>query len=1190
MKTLDRPIMPQERRLPARRCASFPPAMLALIVSLASITAVASDANPNANRDRAEAYPGAAPDAQAFVVPLGSQAGTTLDRNSDNSDRFGGEPPWSSQINAFNERRCDYMPLFPIFGLYADFRNPLALYGGFAGSPLHVGQAYQFGVHPGTYENFGGGLDDRAVIRIRAYPKTAFQNPAATNVAHVAEQLIPVPIPPHAAPGLDDPVWRSFVSNNFSASCDMPGLRTILSIVDANAPNDKWGLNDARGCVLTHVATSDEYLYLVEGLGHVFDWGWPFALALDDADQPTFRSLYGLEFEHRPAWRSVYLNQPHFDAAPLPPAYQGRTPEDLSHHAPYVPDFTSPPEPAACTVLDAGPDLRQHPILDRFVESLRSGDPTRDTLAFANHLLNEIELTDPISYHDDGSYETNSINAGGINRNALGVFMEQQGNPTEICSLLVYCLRRCGIPAVYAFPEPNSMRMTDARLSRLLRMQLVGAVDWRGRPELAGSPTTNLLANATRDPALIAVNYPWVAAFVPDPERGSTNRWVHIFPWLADTEIDEGLDLYALVAPSGPGDPDGMRNAWDWVDRYVVGDSNLLSLAEDNTPSALFPAYVERRLAKNHPGIALDQIGVRVRNRKNHFIRFGDLPRPFSVSAPPVPRLGLDEIPNAFDTIRVEVLEDNNVIIDTGDLRSADLHNRRLLIRQEKIRTGTLETEPPYDEEYDYAITNLFVSTARQEQIWTHTVKNPHSTSVKVRMKVDGGDDYFWISERTDGGWDDDVEFSSLGSKASKQLYIRYRTKSDTIGHQKAKVGIDFVNKSKDYNVYCGGTVNDFPDARLTLSLAPFRDSATGTNAFGGLANPLLARQEANAVLRVQDVPLYARITHRRHRAFNPGSPPPAFGDFLDVGCTTEVLKKRPLSRGDLAAICLNAGRVTPRMLQAHAQEYWRMERQLDADPSTPTDPEIAQGLAAYLMGMAYYERVSRFDSQLANLHKVRTLSRFALGLSRLNAFRAEGQIPMGPFVLIEPNVDMFFDIAGRASNMNLHPDSSRPVAMDYANFMLLNIADISAQEHRAINSFFNQTDAVSTVRLLQLAAKSTNGVERLDRQNYAQRGDAIVAGRPLKDHNPSIWNSVKAAFADPTATGDDVNSSRLADYARAYMTPGPIEAARDDEGEAHYRGTGALILTRHRLSALISGNEMMEPQNGGYGSHIDVA
>lgn len=1149
----------------------------------------ADDANPSASHDRIEAYPGCAPDSQAFVIPLSFQSGTALDRSGDNADRFGGEMPWTSRIDAFSEQRADYTPGYPPLQVYQGFRNPLAAYGGQAGTPLHVGQTYQFGLHAGTFENLGNGLDDRAVIRIRAYPKAAFQVPAASNIAHVAEQVIPIPVPPDIATGLDDPLWRAFVSNNFSAVYEMPGLRSVLGLIDGDGPSDKWGLEYSQGCTLTHVATSDEYLYLVEARGHVIDAIFPQPMAQDGSGQPAFRSLYAMEFEQRPQWRSTYIHQPHFDAEPLPPAYQGRSPEELLRSSGPAPDFATPPDASACTSLDGTPELRQHPTLDRFVASLRSGDPARDALTFANYILNEIELTDPLSYHDDGSYETNSINAGGINRNALGVFMEQQGNPAEICSLLVYCLRSCGIPAVYAFPQPNSMRMLDSRLSRLLKMQLVGAVDYRGRSEVAGSPTTNLLSNAARDPALIAVNYPWVAAFVPDVEQGGTNRWIHIFPWLADTEITEGLDLYPQVAPVGPGDTEGIRDAWEWVDRYVRGDTNLLSIAEQNTPATIFPAYVARRLAANHPGTAIDQIGVRTRNRKNHFTRLSDLPRPFSVCAPPSHRVGLDEIPDAFDTVRIEILEDANAIIDTGEMRSADLHNRRLLIRQEKTRTGTLETEPPYGS-YHYADTNLFVSSVQQQTVWCHTVKNPHSTSVKVRMDLDGADGYFDISERNDGGWGGDIEFSSLAAGATKKLYIRYRSMPDTVGHQKAKVSVDYVNKGKDYDIFCGATVNDYPDARLGLSLAPFRDSASGTNAFGGLTNPLLSRQETNAVLSLQDLPLYARITHRRHRAFNPSSPPQAFNDFLDVCASTEILQKRPLARGDLAAICLNAGRVTPRMLEAHTQEYWRMERQLDASPSLQPDPEISQGTAAYLMGMTYYERVSRFDRQLADLLKVRTLSRFAIGLSRLNAFRANGQIPEGPFTLVEPNVDMFFDIAGRAANMSLHPDSGRSANPDYENFLLLSIADISAQEHRAINTFFKQNDAVSTVRLLQLAAQSTNGIERLDRLNYAQRGDAVVAGKPLKDHDPSIWNRIKAAFADPTATGDGINSDRLADYARAYLTPGPIEAAHDGAGVAHYQGMGALILTRNRLSALISGNQKMFPQNGGFGAHIGIA
>src|SRR2546430_2863113 len=53
-------------------------------------------------------------------------------------------------------------------------------------------------------------------------------------------------------------------------------------------------------------------------------------------------------------------------------------------------------------------------------------------------------------------------------------------------------------------------------------------------------------------------------------------------------------------------------------------------------------------------------------------------------------------------------------------------------------------------------------------------------------------------------------------------------------------------------------------------------------------------------------------------------------------------------------------------MLNVHAQEYWQMQRNVRQDPTLTNSisSEIYQGTTAYLMGMSYYERCSRFRSE----------------------------------------------------------------------------------------------------------------------------------------------------------------------------------------------------------------------------------
>lgn len=1162
-------------------------------LSLFSLS-VFAQSNPNARRGRFDAYPGQNPDEQAFVIPLSGQSGVPLNRTNHNEDLFGGQYPRTTIIedHQWVAGRLDHVPGTP--GSFGAFNNPLAYFGGAAaGTPLHVGQSYEFGFHAGRPVNGVTNADVQPTIRFRVFPKDAFTNPVVFAAYDLSDEL---PVPPSRWGTNDNSNWDNFVANDFQRTYELPGMMTTLRLVEGDRWQDKWGLSNSLAYTLTHVATTDAFVYVVE------QGGWwqsstnvsaSMAIRVNGGvTNANSRALYAMEFEQRPPWRSVYIHDPHFDAEPLPPAYQGRTPEELAHAVSPVPDFTSPPATNLCLSLDDSPELRQHPTLDRFVEDMRTGGPERDVLTFASFVLNEIELTDALSYRDDGSYETNSINAGGVNRNALGVFLERQGSPAEICSLLVYMLRKAGIPAVYANPAPNSVKMTDARLSRLLRMQVVGAVNATGALELAGSPTTNLLQNAPRDPALIPVNYPWVAAYVPDSEQGGSNRWVHIFPWLADTEITEGKDFYEHMAPASGSDPDGVRNAWQWLDRYVRGDSNLLSLAEGNVPSAILPKYIESRLKANHPGVAPDEIGVRIGNRKNHLTRLADLPRPFSVTAAPAYWTNLSQKANIFDTLQVQIVEGTTTRADTGEMRTADLHNRRFLIRQEKTNTGTLDTEPEFSQYYGAG--PFYVAGYEQEHIWgpiTYQSDRDHTRDVRVDFPGDELDDsggYFSVREDP-GNWGQSITIQDVAPGEYFTFYVRYRSKANMVGHQRAKVHVDYMNDGGDFDLKFGGSVQDYPDARLILSLAPFRDTATGTNAFGDFPNnTLLNRQEIVSNLGATDQPLFVRFIHRRHKGYA-GTPPPAVaGDFLDVGHKTQFQIERPLSRGDLAAICLNSGRVTDRMLDAHAQEFWRWERAMDANTNLVADPEVMQGTAAYLMGMTYYARQGRFDEALANLHKVHRVSMLADGLARFNAARSGGALPWGQFALVEPNVDMFFQEVAHAGNRSRRPDSHRPWHRDYEDYIVMAVASGSAEEHRAINTFLEDKNGVSTVRLLQLAALDP-GTDPLllTSGNYEDIGDLTLGGSTnrLKDLEPSVWAQVCAAFGNAVTHTSFTNSVAMADFARAYMTPGWISGAESPDGTTNYTGMGALIFWRGGAAALISNNRRMV-DNGGFGAH----
>ena len=104
----------------------------------------------------------------------------------------------------------------------------------------------------------------------------------------------------------------------------------------------------------------------------------------------------------------------------------------------------------------------------------------------------------------------NSIEVGGVNRSALGTYLEGQGSPVEQCALLVYLLRQAGYPATYVWPTNSNLQLLSSTVSRLWQINVNGVVWNSGIPLITNS--------------LIVANYPWVVANI------GTNS-VQIFPW-----------------------------------------------------------------------------------------------------------------------------------------------------------------------------------------------------------------------------------------------------------------------------------------------------------------------------------------------------------------------------------------------------------------------------------------------------------------------------------------------------------------------------------------------------------------------------------------------------------------------------------------------------------------------------------
>jgi RHS repeat-associated protein len=957
----------------------------------ATVTIVPNSSTTNSVVSPAGRYwrgTGSNPTYWSSVVPLDFESGTTFSNVSGNcSILYPNLSSWSSQTLYHYDATNSLTQTAPTNRI--PFNNPIVAFGErVGGTPLYFGQTYGFQIYGGD-----PALSNQPVV-IQAYNRSTYSLAGMVSL-----------YPPTPSSGA---AWTSFATNGFQMVTNAYGLTTTL----AGTADLGWG---AKGVyVLTHTAGSQatNYYYVVGVAGNPGDISTP--MALNSSGQIASSLLYSFEFEARPPWRSVFLDQPHFDGSPLPPFYAGMTLAEMLTNTPAVTNAVSVSTNQALS-LDNSPELRRHPILDNFVASMGN-----DPIALANYVINQIGLTDPLDYNDNGNVAEVSINPGGVTRGALGTFLEKQGSPVEECALLVYLLRQAGVPAVYEFAPHNGLQVLDERLSQMLRFKVQGAFNAPGQLY-----TTN---------TMIPVNYPWVAAYI------GTN-WVHIFPWLKDYEINEGLNLWEEM-------PTNYSSAYPLVWDYLYGKTNLLSLAVDgdDTLRTILPRYLQQTLNQNHPGVSVDDVGVKILNRQHYYARWQDFPTPTWVTnvSLTITNLASTSITNVnptmtniFDTLSVEVYSLNNESedIQTGDLRLCDLHNRQFYINQSMSGTNV----------------------------------------------------------------------------------------------------------------------------QLSLILMPFRTNSTAVKAFTN-DSTLTNKQVLTMTLGSGDYELGVRFKYHRHRAITPAYAIDPVTTFLGENGFIELDFERPLLVGDQAAICLDYGQVTHEMLNVHAADIWQMQSMLNATPSktNTVSADVYEGAVMYLAGMSYYEKCSEFEQFDNQLQKFASLSQFAAGLSKIIPGRdSYGNLTNGTDPIM-PCVDMFFFTAMLAGNGTLHPDSGQDYSMVAANYGLIDNADNSAEEHTVLNRFYQLTNSVSTVRLLQQAQGSGAGIVSLNYNNYVALGATNYQGKALQSWDSGMWQTVAGALQSG--------------YASAFMTPGPMT-------NRVYRGMGAFVVTPYVCEALISPGTI----NGGF-------
>jgi YD repeat-containing protein len=351
----------------------------------------------------------------------------------------------------------------------------------------------------------------------------------------------------------------------------------------------------------------------------------------------------------------------------------------------------------------------------------------------------------------------------------------------------------------------------------------------------------------------------------------------------------------------------------------------------------------------------------------------------------------------------------------------------------------------------------------------------------------------------------------------------------------------------------------------LSLILLPFRTNITGQLAFTNDSN-LTSREVASMTLDQYDDQLNVRFKYYRHRAISAAYPIDPTIPFLGLNGIDQAILERPLRKGDQAAICMSYGRVTRDMLNVHATDIWQMENVLRLNPSltNSVSPDVYEGATMYLAGMSYYEKQGEFDQVNQNLNKMVILSDFAAGLSIISPARdTSGNLTNNAVYPVLPTVDMFYFNMAFTGNGTTRPDSGQAPQMSWQNYNLLAITDRSAEEHQVINTFYQQTNAVSTVRLLQLAQSSGAGIVALNINNINAQGTTTYQGKQLGLWDSDLWSQVITAFSDSSTYG----------YVTAFITPGPMT-------NSAYKGMGALVLGWGNYEALISPQSL----NGAFG------
>lgn len=286
------------------------------------------------------------------------------------------------------------------------------------------------------------------------------------------------------------------------------------------------------------------------------------------------------------------------------------------------------------------------------------------------------------------------------------------------------------------------------------------------------------------------------------------------------------------------------------------------------------------------------------------------------------------------------------------------------------------------------------------------------------------------------------------------------------------------------------------------------------------------------------------------------------------------------VAKGRTAALCSHFGGASPTMASQFYNQF-------------STEKDEKKRLANFLsfVGASYFEKCSRAEKILADLHKVNPRTIFAFGLAKLSPDSSQGPYKNDEDLVL-PQVDMFWFHAAlpTVAQSSVWHQARNAAQMQYES---LAAVDLSSNEHQILREVFNDPYAISTVRLLQLAHQEhlKNGLEGEGFLSFTATSFEVANKTPEAAKNlyfPHLslnLRDIKAASSGQWSILERLldPSQPLRDWSYAYMTPGPTLSANKS-----YKEMGTLIICPNTQQALISNNNLTF--HGGLGTPLPAS